>query len=202
MNCRTLYFAFFAALLLAALPAGTAMAQEPSSAPAQPPAGGSAPVPTQTTAPTPNPASTPAAPGNPAKAVEPSPVKRVWTNDDLGGLHRDSSIPNFSGTGAKPAKTSEKPAAGAKTRDAKRYQDQISALRAKLPPLDDKISQLQGVLNGDTVQSTRTYGGNKIDDWHVELVDLQKQREDIETKVSALQDEARHNGVPENQIPQ
>jgi len=52
------------------------------------------------------------------------------------------------------------------------------------------------------VQSTRTYGGTRIDDWHEELVKLQKQREDIETKISSLQDEARHNGVPENQIPQ
>jgi hypothetical protein len=202
MNCRTLHFAVFAAFLLAALCGGTALAQEQSGAPAKPPAGSSAtPVAPRATAPTPNPPSTGAAPADRANAVEP-PVKRVWTNDDMGGLHRDSSIPNFSGTNAKPAKTSEKPAAGAKNKDAKRYQDQIMALRAKLPELDDKISQLQGALNGDTVQSTRTYGGNKIDDWHVELVDLQNRREDMETKISALQDEARHSGVPENQIPQ
>ena len=52
------------------------------------------------------------------------------------------------------------------------------------------------------MQETRVYGGGHIDDWHEELVHLQKQRDDIEAKVSALQDEARHNGVPENQIPQ
>jgi hypothetical protein len=61
---------------------------------------------------------------------------------------------------------------------------------------------LKGVLNGDTVQSTRTYGGARIDDWHEELLKLQKQRDDIGTKISSLQDEARHKGVPENQIPQ
>jgi uncharacterized protein YukE len=199
MNCRTLRFAVFAAFLLAALSGGAALAQEQSGAPAKPPAGGSAAP--QATAPAPSAPSTRAAPADPTNA-EPAPVRRVWTNDDMGGLHRDSSIPNFSGTNAKPAKTSEKPAASAKNKDAKRYQDQITALRAKLPELDDKISQLQGVLNGDTVQSTRTYGGNKIDDWHLELADLKNRREDIETKISALQDEARHNGVPENQIPQ
>jgi hypothetical protein len=52
------------------------------------------------------------------------------------------------------------------------------------------------------VQETRTYGGNRIDDWHEELLKFQKQREDIEAKISVLQDEARHRGVPENQIPQ
>ena len=119
----------------------------------------------------------------------------------MGGLHRDPSIPNYS-AGAKPAKTADKSPSAAKNKDAKRYQDQIAALRAKLPTLNDKIAELQGALNGDTVHSTRTYGGNKIDDWHVELADLQKKRDDIEAKVSALQDEARHNGVPENQIPQ
>jgi hypothetical protein len=188
MNCRIFYFPVFNILLLAALASGTALAQG-QSAPAQSPAEAGAPTPVtpQTAAPAPNPA--------------PAPAKRVWTNDDLGSVHRDISVPNAPRSNAKPAKTSERPATGAK-RDPKRYQDQIAALRAKLPPLDDKISQLQGVLNGDTVQSTRTYGGNKIDDWHVELVDLQKQRDDIETKISALQDEARHQGVPENQIPQ
>jgi hypothetical protein len=203
MNCRIFYFPVFAAFLLTALAARTAFAQEPSSAPAQSPAAGSAarPVAPQPAAPTPSPSSTPAAPGGAPNAVQSAPAKRVWTNDDMGSVHRDPSIPEASGSKARPVKTSPKPATGAK-QDSKRYQDQIAALRAKLPPLDDKISQLQGVLNGDTVQSTRTYLGNRIDDWHVELVDLQKRRDDIETKIGALQDEARHNGVPENQIPQ
>jgi hypothetical protein len=198
MNSRTFRTAAFAVFLSATLPVGATFAQEQSSAPAQP----TPPASSQTTAPTPNPSATPSAGGAPANGTQPAPAKRVWTNDDMGGVHRDPSIPNYSGANAKAAKANGKPAAGAKNKDAKRYQDQIAALRAKLPPMDEKISQLQAVLSGDTVQSTRTYGGNKIDDWHVELVDLQKQRDDIETKVSALQDEARHNGVPDNQIPQ
>jgi uncharacterized protein YukE len=149
--------------------------------------------------------SAPAPAGTPAgtsAAPNPTPTKRVWTNEDMGDLHQNSSISTFSGSGNKPTKTSEKTAPAATNKDAKRYQDQIATLRAKLPDLDDKISQLKGVMNGDTVQSTRTYGGARIDDWHEELLKLQKQRDDIETRISSLQDEARHKGVPENQIPQ
>jgi hypothetical protein len=60
---------------------------------------------------------------------------------------------------------------------------------------------LQAGLNGATVNETRHYGGVKLDDWHDQLARLQKQREDIAAQISAMQDEARHNGVPDNQIP-
>ena len=197
MNSTTFCKIAFAISWLTIFSVGTAFAQEQSN--------GAAPVPSTaspTSASTPNPsARTSGSSGDSATETQISPPKKVWTNDDMGGVHRDPSIPNYS-TGTKPAKTADKSPAGAKNKAAKRYQDQIAALRAKLPPLNDKIAELQGALNGDTVHSTRTYGGNKIDDWHVELVDLQKKRDDIEAKISALQDEARHNGVPENQIPQ
>lgn len=198
MNSTTFRMVVSVIFLSIIFSVSAAFAQEQSGAPAPavPPAG------SQTTASTPNPsASTAGSSGAPASGTQTSPPKRVWTNDDMGGVHRDPSIPNYSAT-TKPAKNAGKSPVGPKSKDAKRYQDQIAALRAKLPPLNDKIADLQGALNGDTVHSTRTYGGNKIDDWHVELVDLQKKRDDIEAKISALQDEARHNGVPENQIPQ
>jgi hypothetical protein len=178
----------FAAILLAGLHGSPTLAQEQSNPP--------------------TPAATPAAePATPTSsratsvAPNPSSTKRVWTNDDMRDLHRNSTISSFSGSANIPAKTNEKPVT-AKTADAKRYQDQITSLQAKIPPLDDKISQLQAVLSGNTVNQTRTVGGAHIDDWHEELVKLQKQRDDTETRISALQDEARHKGVPENQIPQ
>src|ERR1700678_2970519 len=184
MNSRTFRTAAFAVFLSATLPVGATFAQEQSSAPAQP----TPPASSQTTAPTPNPSATPSAGGAPANGTQPAPAKRVWTNDDMGGVHRDPSISNYSGANAKAAKANGKPAAGAQKKDEKGYENQTAALQAKRPPMDEKISQLQAVLSGDTVQSTRAYGGNKIDDWHVELVDLQKRRDDIETKVSAVQD--------------
>jgi hypothetical protein len=128
-------------------------------------------------------------------------AKKVWTNEDMGAVHKNSTISTFSATNNKPG--SAKPAANSKGgKDAKQYQNEIIRLQEKLPPLDEQITQLQAALNGDTVNSTRHVGGAKIDDWHDELVRAQKQRDDIAAKISALQDEARRNGVPENQIPE
>jgi hypothetical protein len=190
MGIGTLRSFVIAAFLLTSIHCGSAFAQEQSnsSMSSATPAGGSAEPATSQEA-------TPPTTNVPA-------TKRVWTNDDMGDLHRNSTISTFAAPAAKPAKSNEKPANSAKNPSVKRYQDQIAAQRAKLPPLDDKISQLQAVLSGNTVQQTRVYGGAHIDDWHEELVHLQKQRDDIEIKISALQDEARHNGIPENQIPQ
>jgi hypothetical protein len=173
----------FAAALLALTPAA-ARAQEQSATPA--PAAQPAPQP---------------APSDPSSTT-PAAGKRVWTNEDMGDIHRNSTISTFNAPNAKSPNSNGKPATAAKSKDAKRYQDQINALRAKLPPIDDKITQLKAVLAGNTVQQTRTYGGNHIDDWHEELKHLEQQRADIETKISAVQDDARHNGVPESEIPQ
>jgi hypothetical protein len=149
----------------------------------------------------PAPASTSAtASANGTSSVAPAPAKKVWTNEDMGAVHKNSVISTFSATSSKPANA--KAAANAKSGNAKQYQDQITKLQAKLPPLDEQIAELQATLNGTAVNSTRHYSGTKIDDWHEELVQLQKQREDISAKIGALQDEARRNGVPANQIPE
>ncbi len=130
-----------------------------------------------------------------------TPAKKVWTNEDMGDVHKNSVISTFSAASSKAANA--KPAANAKGgKNAKQYQNEITSLQAKLPPLDEQIAELQATLNGDTVNSTRHFTGTKIDDWREELAHLQKQREDIVAKISALQDEARRNGVPENQIPE
>jgi uncharacterized protein YukE len=133
-------------------------------------------------------------------AATTAPAKKVWTNEDMKEVHRDDAISTVGNKVTKPA--NNKPATNpANNRYTKQYQDQITRLQEKLPPLDEQIAQLQAVLNGDTVNAPRHVGA-KIDDWHEELVQLQKQRDDITTKISALQDEARSKGVPANQIPQ
>jgi hypothetical protein len=186
MKSNTLRSFTFAAALLALIPAA-GRAQEQSAAP---------PTPAVT------PAQSAAQPSSSDSSTAPAAGKRVWTNDDMSDVHKNSTISTFNAPNAKASNSSGKPAAAVKSKDAKRYQDQINALRAKLPPIDDKITQLKAVLAGNTVQQTRTYGGNHIDDWHEELKHLEQQRADIETKISAVQDDARHNGIPESEIPQ
>jgi hypothetical protein len=193
MNRQTLLFVATLALATAVLVPGLARAQGSSAGQTAP--AGDAAAPAQTNSTSSADATTSTTPSATA------PAKKVWTNEDMREVHRDNAISTFSATNKKPANA--KPAATAKAnKDAKQYQDRILALQAKLPPLDEQIAQLQAALNGDTVNSTRHVGGAKIDDWRDELVRAQQQREDIVAKVSALQDEARRNGVPPNQIPQ
>ncbi len=173
---------------------GAARAQN---APAQPASVTDA-VPAQsTTAP---PASAPQTTTTATRSTAATPTKKVWTNEDMGAVHRDAAISTFSSKPNKPA--NGKPVA-AKTnpKSPGQYQGQIANLQAKLPPLDQQIAELQAGLNGETVNSTRHYSGVKLDDWRDQLARLQKQRDDIAARISALQDEARHNGVPDNQIP-
>jgi hypothetical protein len=140
------------------------------------------------------PAQSPSQPSPPAPASQP-PAKKVWTNDDI-----HSAKPAPPDASAKPA-SANKPKPNPKGKDASWYRGQISKLQAQIPPLDEKISQLQAALNGQTVTSTRQYGGTKPDDWRDELSRYQKQRDDIDTKIAALEDQARHDGVPENELP-
>lgn len=198
MNRRTLLFVPVLALATTVFLPGLARAQGTSAGQTAPAGDAAAPAPA-------TPAGTATAANGSATTsttttTAPAPAKKVWTNEDMREVHRHDAISTFSATNNKPA--NGKPAGTAKAnKDAKQYQDQILRLQAKLPPLDAQISELQATLNGDTVNSTRHIGA-KIDDWRDELARLQTQREDITTKISALQDEARRNGVPANQIPE
>jgi uncharacterized protein YukE len=192
MNRRTLLFVAGLAVAAALSVPGIARAQGSAAGQTAPAGDAAAPA---------------AAPSNPsatanANGASPTtaPAKKVWTNEDMGEVHKNSVISTFSASSSKPGNA--KAAGNAKVGNAKQYQDQITKLEAKLPPLDDQIAELQATLNGTTVNSTRHYSGTKIDDWHQELVQLQKQRDDISAKIGALQDEARRNGVPANQIPE
>ncbi len=133
-------------------------------------------------------------------AASQTPDKKVWTNDDFKSHPRRdaSSSPD---SNSKPPNTASKPKSNNSNKNAAWYRAQISKLQGQIPPIDEKISQLQAALNGQQVNSPRPYGWSKPDDWHAQLAKYQGQRDDIQTKISALEDEARHNGVSENEIP-
>ena len=196
MNRRTLLFVAALALATTVSVPGVARAQGSSAGQSAPV--GDAAAPAQTNSTTSANTTTAATTTTPSATA---PAKKVWTNEDMREVHRNSAISTFSATNNKPA--NGKPAATAKgNKDAKQYQNEIKRLQEKLPPLDEQIAQLQAALNGNTVNTTRHVGGAKIDDWRDELVRAQNQRDDIVAKISALQDEARRNGVPANLIPE
>jgi hypothetical protein len=187
MKHRTL--AFLPALILCATLAAPSRAQSNST-------GSSG-----TSSGTSGPAAEPSSQASSAAPAQPA-AKKVWTNDDVSDLRDGPAISTFTEPNNKPAKTGARPAS--KGRDAKSYQDQIAKLQAQIPPLDMQIADLQAAIDGkptgDSKESTRPRGV-KADQWPVELDQLQKKRGDIEMHISALEDEARHNGVPPNALP-
>jgi hypothetical protein len=137
-------------------------------------------------------------PSQPAASPAPAdqtPSKKVWTNDD--GRFHSGPAASTPAVSAKP----NKPRANNNGKNGNWYRSQITKLQGQIPPLDEKIAQLQAALNGQTTNTPRPYGWSKPEDWHTQLAQYQKQREDIDAKISALEDEARHNGVPESEIP-
>jgi len=180
-----------AAFVFAAAGAVTAHAQTQAAQPAQ---STQATAPAQTAAQ--NSATNPPAPQPPAK--------KVWTNDEMSSLDPHAGVSTVGNSNANSATSGANPRASSKNRDPGWYQDQISKLQAKIPLLDKQIAELQAALNGkptgDAKRSTRPTGV-KTDDWSRELADLQKKREDTLAQISALQDQARHNGVAPNSLP-
>jgi hypothetical protein len=129
-----------------------------------------------------------------------TPPKKVWTNDDMSTLDPHSGV----STVGKAGTPASKHVTHSNAHDARWYQDQINKLQAKIPPLDKQIAELQSALNGkptgDAKKSTRPTGV-RTDSWPAELAQLQKKRDDTLAQISALQDQARHNGVAPNSLP-
>jgi hypothetical protein len=166
-----------AAIFLASAAASAVRAQT-----ATPPASGSAPSQSTTPAQTPAPA--------------PAPQKKIYTNDDMSPSHNQ---PDNSVAATKPAPNSSPKSKNKK--DAKWYQEQIAKLQSQIPPLDAQIDELKKALAGEIVNETRHYPGTRIGDWKDQLAALEKKRQDILDKISALEDEGRHNGVLTSDLP-
>ena len=133
----------------------------------------------------------------------PSSNKKVWTNDDVSDLRDSSQISTVGQATAKSGKTGQA-AASSKNKDSNWYRSQITKLQGQLPPLDAQIAQLRATINGtaqgDTKSSSRPTGV-KGGDWQTELGELQTKRDGIVAQIAALEDEARHNGIPPNALP-
>jgi hypothetical protein len=135
-------------------------------------------------------------PANPP--ASPTQQKKVWTNEEMNSLNPHAGVSTVGDSQAPSAVAGPKPKTAGKTHEAKWYHDEISRLQAKIPPLDTQIAELQAALagkpTGDGVKSTRP-SGVRFDNWTSELSDLEKKRDDLLSQISALQDQARHDGV-------
>ena len=152
-------------------------------------------------APAPSQAPQPASQAQPAQ----TPAKRVWTNEDVPELRADNPVSTVGKNNSGQARKGQQNAAAkGQQKDPSWYRSQIQKLQNQLPPINEKISQLQSALEGnftgDSKSSSRPTGVQG-GDWRSQLDQLQKKRDDIEANIASLRDEARHAGVAPNALP-
>jgi len=132
-----------------------------------------------------------------------APSKKVWTNEDLSSLPDQTAGSTSPQPASRTSSAGQKPASN-KGRDAKWYHDQIARLQAQIPPIDAQIKELQDAIDGkptgDGKRSTRP-AGVKADDWSVERDNLEKKKDDILGRITALEDEARRNDIHMGEAP-
>ena len=138
-----------------------------------------------------------------------SSEKKVWTNEDLSGSSSAAStVPNRPRPTLRAVRRTAPATRNANANpnaNAKWYYNQIAMLQAKLPPLDAQIASLQSAIDGkaagDAKTSTRPFYGVRADDWSRELAELQQKRAGTLAQIGALEDQARHAGVPSSALP-
>lgn len=141
-----------------------------------------------------NSTSTPGSDDRNSTATKPAPKpKKVWTNDDMGELHQNSSL-SVVGTQRKNTQPNDySPPLGQSEYLVKMYRQQIDQLQAQADAIDKQISNLQDAKNGKTVDSSRTYDpwGGKTGDWNAQIEQLQKNRDNILKQIDSIQDQIR-----------
>jgi len=133
-----------------------------------------------------------------------SSQKKVWTNEDVPDLRADSKISTVGGGKNRQTRTSNSSSSTTGSKSASWYRDQIERLQKQLPPINEKIAQLQSALDGNFTGDSKTSSrptGVQGGDWRTQLAQLQNKHDDIEAKIAELRDEARHAGVPPNTLP-
>ena len=124
-------------------------------------------------------------------------AKKVWTNDDFGS-HPAPAPASNSSRATKPKPPKPKPSGG---KNAAWYRTQISKLNDQIAVIDKQIASYQAALNGEPPpnQGVQEYHMRRAD-WQTEIQKLNKQKQDLLDKISALEDEARHNGIEDGQL--
>ena len=183
---RTFLMTAFWALLGSTL-AVSAQAQspQPSNAPAAAPSPNSATPSTSAAAPA-SESDTPNPPGKPAP-------KKVWTNDDFGAHAANSASKK-----PKPANPEAKPAKG---KSGAYYRSQIQKLNSQIADLDTKIATYRAALNGEAQANAALQQYHmRAADWPAEIANLTQQKQDLQAKITAIEDQARHDGIEPGEL--
>jgi hypothetical protein len=139
-------------------------------------------------------------PKSPAPPAEPKKAKKVWTNEDLPGVHGAISD---AGNRKNTPKTKT---AAAKPVDAK----YVESARKQLAKLQEQIAeadkQLVDLKNFNAGEPSRSAGGMKLNKHYdsdsilVQIRGLEERVKDLKSKMDELLDEARKKGLEPGQL--
>jgi len=133
---------------------------------------------------------------NSGAPVQPS-TKKVWTNDNL-VPNPDTALAPASSTKTRPAKPGPRSPEG---KNVGWYRGQISKLNSQIAGIDKKVATYQAALKGEAQPSAGVQPYQmRAADWHSEIQRLTREKQDLQGKIGALEDEARRNGIEPGQL--
>src|SRR2546425_3190357 len=162
---------------------------------------GSGAPPSQSSSPIPAPSGG-AAPSTPAKSPDKDTKKpkKVWTNDEISGLNGGVSVVGEDAK-TKPPKSGNAQS-GANASEISRLRKELQKLRADLEKIDKQIHDLKQFNAGETTGSAgmqlhRGYTTASIPD---QIKQLEEKRKQIETRIAAIEDNARNRRIEPDQL--
>jgi hypothetical protein len=129
-------------------------------------------------------------------SATPSPAtkpKKVWTNDDMGDLHQNSTVSVVGKQKKNTQPNYRYPPAGQTEYMVKMYRQQIDQLEAQADGIEKQIANLQDAMNGKTVDSSRKYDpwGGRQGDWSAQIAQLEKSKENIQKQIDSIQEQIK-----------
>src|SRR2546425_13105635 len=142
------------------------------------------------------------APSTPAKLPDKDTKKpkKVWTNDEISGLNGGVSVVGEEAK-AKPPKSSNTQSS-ANASEISRLRRELRKLRADLEKIGKQIHDLKQFNAGETTGSAgmqlhRGYTTASIPD---QIKQLEEKRKQIETRIAAIEDNARNRRIEPDQL--
>jgi hypothetical protein len=131
-------------------------------------------------------------------STETKKPKKVWTNDDLSGAKGAVSV-----VGNPKNKPKTSPSKPANDQYVASVRKQLDKLQGQIADIDKQLVDLKNFSEGEPSTSA---GGLKLNKNHdrepieVQMRALQDQKKDLQSKVDALLDEARKEGVESSRL--
>jgi chromosome segregation ATPase len=135
-----------------------------------------------------------------AAPTETKKSKKVWTNENLSGASGTVSVVGDPKNATKPKPAPSKPV------DAQylaSVRNQLAKLQGQVADIDKQLVDLKNFSEGEPSTSASGLKLNKSyerEPIEVQMRALRDQKKDLESKMDALQDEARKRGVDSSQL--